>query len=136
MNIDKIEYRTSKKTIKQGKKKITSKVTQVVIFVRKNKVWMTATEAGLVLNSVTPADRKNIKLLEVFDAAGIKAPEAVEAEAIKEIETQEKKELAKKEKREAENMQGHEAYMSDKKTKAEIAAERRWGRLEAEFRGE
>jgi hypothetical protein len=136
MNIDKIEYRASKKIVKNLKTKVNTKVTQVVIFVRKNKTWMTATEAGLVLQSTASEDIKNIKLIEVFKAAGLEVPAAVEEAAAKEMQALENKESKKRDKREAEYRQGYENYMSDKKTRAEIAAERRWVRLEAEFKGE
>jgi hypothetical protein len=136
MNIDKIEYRASKKTVKVGKTKTTSKVTQVVIFVRKNKVWQTATEAGLVDNSTAPETMKNIKLYEVFEAAGLEVPQSVKDAAEKELRAYEDKELTKKYKREAEYLKGHDIYMNDEKTKAELAAERRWTRLEAEFKEE
>jgi hypothetical protein len=133
MNIDKIEYRAAKKIVKNLKTKVNTKVTQVVIFVRKNKQWMTATEAGLVLQSTAPEAQKNIKLFEVFQAAGLEVPPAVEEAAVKEMRALEDKVLKQKYKREAEYRQGYENYMSDKKTKAELAADRRWTRLEEEF---
>jgi hypothetical protein len=133
MNIDKIEYRASKKTVKVGKTKTTSKVTQVVIFVRKNKVWQTATEAGLVDNSTASETMKNIKLYEVFEAAGLEVPQSVKDAAERELRAYEDKELKKREKREKEYLQGYENYMDDKKTRATLAADRRWTRLEEEF---
>jgi hypothetical protein len=134
MNIDKIEYRAAKKTVKVGKTKTTTKTTQVVIFVRKNKVWMTATEAGLVLQSTASEDIKNIKLIEVFKAAGLEVPQSVDEAAARELKELANKERRKMEKRAEEYSQGYEAYMDEKKTKAETAANRRWLRLKEEFK--
>jgi hypothetical protein len=133
-NIDKIEYRTAKMAIKVGKTKTTTKIKQVVIFVRQNKVWKTAAEACLTLNATAPESEKNIKLVEVFDAAGLEVPASVREAAEREMKALEDKELKKREKREKEYNQGYENYMTDKKTRAELAAERRWIRLDAEFR--
>jgi hypothetical protein len=133
-NIDKIEYRTAKMTIKVGKTKTTTKIKQVVIFVRQNKQWKTASEACLTLNAIAPESEKNIKLVEVFDAAGLEVPASVREEAEKEMKALEDKELSKREKREKEYLQGYENYMSDKKTRATLAANRRWLRLKEEFK--